>query len=203
MRYEANHKEQSRAVIVRSAAAQLRARGVEAVRLEDVMRSAGMTNGGFYKHFSGKDEVIVEAIANALAEVAERFASQLGGLPRDKALRRLIEAYLSEEHLRNPERGCAVAALGSEITRLPAPMKRRVGKALKSYEERLAPLMPGETREDRHAAFLILFSSMAGCLTAARSAADRPKQKAILAGGRAFFIRVFCETDRALQGVWR
>jgi TetR/AcrR family transcriptional repressor of nem operon len=203
MRYRADHKEQSRAVIVRSAAAQLRARGVEAVRLEDVMRSAGMTNGGFYKHFSGKDEIIVEAIGNALAEVAQRFASQSLGLPRGEALRRLIDAYLSEEHLRNPERGCAVAALGSEITRLPAPMKRRIGKALESYEERLAPLMPGETGEERHAAFLILFSSMAGCLTAARSAVDKPKQRAILASGRAFFVRVFCENEQALQGVWK
>ena len=64
MRYELGYKNKSRSLIVRSAAAQLRAKGVEAVRLADMMRAAGMTNGGFYKHFDSKDEIVAEAIGS-------------------------------------------------------------------------------------------------------------------------------------------
>jgi TetR/AcrR family transcriptional regulator, transcriptional repressor for nem operon len=195
MRYGANHKDKSKALIVRSAATQLRAKGVEAVRLADMMQAAGMTNGGFYKHFDNKDELVEEAINSALAELADQLACQVQGMPRRKALRSVIQFYLSDEHLRHPERGCAIAALGSEIARLPLAMKRRVSNALHAYEAHLAHLMPGDSQEQRHTAFLVLFSSMAGCLTAARAEVDEEKRRTILAAGQKFFVQSFCDAD--------
>ncbi len=197
MRYAVDHKEKSRARIVRSAAAQLRARGVEAVRLADVMNAVGMTNGGFYKHFENKDEIVEEAISSALADLAERLASAVRAIPRREGLRRVIEFYLSDEHVRHPERGCAIAALGSEIARLPSRMKRRVGEARHAYEARLSHLMPGDSDEQRHTAFLVLFSSMAGCLTAARAEVDEGERRRILAAGREFFVDAFCGAHRS------
>jgi len=204
MRYELGYKNKSRSLIVRSAAAQLRAKGVEAVRLADMMRAAGMTNGGFYKHFDSKDEIVAEAIGCALAEVADQLLSKVQGLPRGKALRAVIEFYLSEEHLRHPERGCAIAALGSELARMSLNMKRRVSGALQAYEERLLYLMPGDSDLQRRTAFLVLFSSMAGCLTAARAEVDDQKRRSILTAGLAFFARAFCRTDSGvLQESWQ
>jgi len=203
MRYELGHKNKSRALIVRSAADQLRAKGVEAVRLADMMRAAGMTNGGFYKHFDSKDEIVVEAIRCALTEVAEQLVSKVQGLPRREALRAVIESYLSEEHLRHPERGCAIAALGSELARMPQNLKRRVSRALQAYEERLLPFMPGDSEGQRNTAFRVLFSSMAGCLTAARAEADEQKRHEMLAAGRSFFVQSFCGNNNgALQEAW-
>jgi len=200
MRYEVGHKDKSRHLIVRSAATQLRLKGMEAVRLEDVMHAAGMTNGGFYKHFGSKDEIVLAAISSALMEVAEQLTSKVQGVPRREALRSVIEFYLSEEHLQHPENGCAVAALGSELARMPRRMKRRVSDALEVYEEQLSPLMPGESDEQRHTAFLVLFSSMAGCLTAARAEVDEEKRRKILEAGRKFFVQSFCEADgKSLQ----
>lgn len=204
MRYENDHKDRSRAHIVGSAAAQLRAKGLESVRLADMMHAAGMTNGGFYKHFKNKDEVVVEAIARALTEVAEQLMGKVQDLPRGDALRTVIELYLNERHLRHPERGCAVAALGSELARMPLRLKRRVSAALDDYEEKLSALLPGDSHEQRHTAFLVLFSSMAGCLTAARAEADEQKRSKILAAGRRFFIHAFCRTEAtSLQEIWQ
>lgn len=148
--------------------------------------------------------VVVEAIRCALAEVAEQLVSTVQGLPRREALKAVIEFYLSEEHLRHPEHGCAIAALGSELARMPQRMKRRVSRALRAYEERLLPLMPGDSEEQRNTAFRVLFSSMAGCLTAARAEADEQKRREILAAGRSFFVQSFCRTGSGvLQEAWQ
>jgi TetR/AcrR family transcriptional regulator, transcriptional repressor for nem operon len=204
MRYAIDHKDKSRSLIVRSAATQLRAKGVEGVRLADMMQAAGMTNGGFYKHFASKDEIVVEAIRGALTEVAEQLTSKVHSLPRRQALRAIVEFYLSEEHLQHPEHGCAMAALGSELARMPLRLKRRVSKALEAYEQRLYPLIPGDSDAQRHTAFLVLFSSMAGCLTAARAEADEQKRSKILSAGRTFFVRAFCGVEgKSLKEEWQ
>ena len=203
MRYATDHKDKSRALIIQSAATQLRAKGV-AVRLADMMRAAGMTNGGFYKHFNSKDEIVVEAIGSALTGVAKELTSRVHGVPRPEALRAVIEFYLSETHLQHPEHGCAIAALGSELARLPLRLKRRVSEALDAYEECLSPLMPGDSDTQRHTAFLVLFSSMAGCLTAARAEADQQKRSNILSAGRTFFVRAFCGAEgKSLKEEWQ
>jgi TetR/AcrR family transcriptional regulator, transcriptional repressor for nem operon len=104
----------------------------------------------------------------------------------------------------HPEDGCAMAALGSELARMPLQLRRRVNDALNAYEERLSPLMPGDSDEQRHTAFLVLFSSMAGCLTTARAEANREKRSRILAAGRKFFVDAFCGSARkSLEETWQ
>jgi TetR/AcrR family transcriptional repressor of nem operon len=92
----------------------------------------------------------------------------------------------------HPDLGCALAAMGTEMARMPRGMKLAVSKALDAYAERLDFLMPGETAAQRSAAFLVLFPSMAGCITAARAHASKERQRQILAAGRSFFERSFC-----------
>lgn len=192
MRYETDHKERSRERILHSAAKELRRRGLDVVRVTDVMTAAGMTNGGFYKHFENKEHLAREAVTRALAEVAGDLLRQVEGLPRGEALAKVIALYLSEEHLDHPDSGCAIAALGTEIARLPGPAKSAVSDAIDEYGNRLRHLMPGETDGERQSAFLVLFSSMAGCVMAARTHADRGRQRQILASARSFFVQSFC-----------
>ncbi len=192
MRYHVKHKEESRARILDSAAKQFRAGGVETVRVADVMNAAHLTHGGFYKHFADKDELLHEAIRTALSEVSAQLARLTEGLSRNESLRTVIHFYLSEEHLQHPELGCALASLGTEMARMPKPMKRQVSLALDAYAERLSYLMPGNSEEERRSAFLVLFPSMAGCLMTARAHHSPERQQQILLAGRAFFISAFC-----------
>lgn len=165
------------------------------------MTAAGMTNGGFYKHFESKDHLVREAIGSALREVSEKLVQRTAGMPRKQALQCVIEFYLSDMHLDHPDLGCALAALGTEIPRLPQPVRRAAGKALDDYGSRLRHLMPGESDEERQASFLVLFSSMAGCVMTARAYSDKKRRRQILEAARPFFIHAFCEAP-ALQ-VWR
>lgn len=192
MRFSADHKRESRQRIVRSAATQFRARGAEAVRVADVMQSAGMTHGGFYKHFEDKDELLGDALAAALDDVCTHVERMTNGLTRAAALRAVIAFYLSEEHLEHPEAGCALAALGTEIARMPGRVKSRASAALEGYASRLDVLMPGRTRTQRRNAFLVLFPSMAGCMMTARAYADRKLRRRILTNARTHFTRAFC-----------
>jgi TetR/AcrR family transcriptional repressor of nem operon len=192
MRYAADHKDQSRERIINVAARQFRAKGSENVRVADVMKAAGLTHGGFYKHFSNKDQLLQEAVEEALTQIAAQLRKLADILSRPEALKLVIARYLSEGHMQHPELGCALAAMGTEMARMPRGMKLGISKALDAYADRLDFLMPGETAGQRRAAFLVLFPSMAGCIMAARAHASKERQKQILAAGRTFFEQAFC-----------
>lgn len=159
-----------------------------------------MTHGGFYRHFEGKDELLQQAIKTALSQLSKQIADLARGAPREQALARVIAFYLSEDHLLHPDLGCALAALGSEMARLPRPIKAEVSKALDAYAERLDYLMPGESKQQQRSAFLVLFPSMAGCLMTARAHTSKERQRQVLAGARAFFTRAFCGQTAAACG---
>jgi TetR/AcrR family transcriptional repressor of nem operon len=192
MRYGVKRKEESRDRILSAAGRSFRASGTESVRVSDVMQAVGMTHGGFYKHFSNKEQLVHEAIETALVEVSSALTKMTRGMSRNEALRAVITFYLSEEHMLHPDLGCALAALGTEMARMAPETKAAVSKALDAYADRLSYLMPGKTRAQQRAAFLVLFPSMAGCMMTARAHADRERQLQILAGGRAFFTQAFC-----------
>jgi TetR/AcrR family transcriptional regulator, transcriptional repressor for nem operon len=53
--------------IVEAAAQLFRERGFEGIGVADLMKEAGLTHGGFYGHFSSKEDLIAQASARALA----------------------------------------------------------------------------------------------------------------------------------------
>jgi TetR/AcrR family transcriptional regulator, transcriptional repressor for nem operon len=194
MRYSQGHKAQARARIVETASREFRRRGTE-ISVVDLMKAEGLTHGGFYRHFKGKEALLIEAVEAALDQVASQLLNLTEGAPRHIALKRVIGFYLSEEHMAHPESGCALAALGTEIGRYPRRCRARIASAMDAYRLRLQGLLPGETENERKAQFDVLFPSMAGCLMAARAQADPDRRREILQGGREFFVRAFCNAQ--------
>jgi len=117
MRMSRDATAQSKRRIVEVASTMARERGWEATAIADVMSAAGMTHGGFYKHFASKDDLAAAAVRRAFADVVERFdrrASRDGGPAAIAAYRR---DYLSPSHVDDPGRGCPIAALGPDAFR--------------------------------------------------------------------------------------
>jgi TetR/AcrR family transcriptional repressor of nem operon len=112
-----DHKTRTREKIVQAAAAAFRAGGVANVRLEDVMARAGLTHGGFYAHFSSKEELLREAVKHAGDQTLEKLSKPLSEALDDGRLQAVIDAYLSPGHVAHPEWGCPLATLGPEIVR--------------------------------------------------------------------------------------
>lgn len=113
MRVSNEEKQRSRARILAAASRAFREHGLEGASLSDIMRDAGMTHGGFYKHFADKD-ALVEA---ALTEAFDGFVAPLAQAEDPGALAAFRARYLSRAHRDTPGRGCPIAALASETAR--------------------------------------------------------------------------------------
>ena len=112
---------ENRRAIVAAATQLFREHGVEAVGLNELMKHAGFTQGGFYNHFESKADLVAEVLASALVEGAAEFAKNARA-PVDgstTAFRRYITYYLSRAHRDNIDHGCPVAGFAGDAPRPP------------------------------------------------------------------------------------
>src|SRR6516225_3084278 len=133
MRYPAEHKQQTHERIVRAASRRFRSRGSEGAGIGDLMHDLRLTHGGFYRHFSSKDELYVEAFEQALAEARTRVEKALTQAPPGKELHTIIDSYLDIEHCDDVAGGCPVAALATEIPRQPRKSRERMLQAIRDH----------------------------------------------------------------------
>ena len=176
------------------AARSFREHGGDSSGIGKVMKKAGLTKGGFYRHFESKDDLLVEAVARAFDEMGKAMVQIARSAPEGQALRAIIEHYLSARHANSPGTGCVVSALGPELARRPLSVRRRIEASLEAYREQLLPFVPGQTREEKLAKFKLLFPSMAGVLTMARVTSSSQKRERMLMEARNFFVKSFTET---------
>src|SRR5215468_5779893 len=161
MRYSAEHKRETRERILQTASRHFR-RGGKGVAIADLMSKLKLTHGGFYKHFDSKEELLTEAIRNAFDEIQARFAERVSKAKPGTELRTLIENYLSLEHCANPGEGCPMAALATEIGRLPKSVRAEIDKAIKQRVKRTARFLPGATEAERERNCMALMSGLIG-----------------------------------------
>jgi TetR/AcrR family transcriptional regulator, transcriptional repressor for nem operon len=193
MRYSAEHKAQNHENILSVAARSFREHGEDSSGIGTVMKKVGLTKGGFYRHFESKDDLFVEAVARAFDEMGTGMVEAARSAPDGKALRAMIERYLSTPHVNSPGTGCVIAALGPELARKSKRVRKRIEAAVDGYRERLLPFVPGRTREERLTRCRLLFSSMAGVLTMVRIISDPQMREQRLMEAREFFIKSFAE----------
>ena len=79
MRYDSEHKERTRARVVKEAAKAIRAEGPHRVGVAGVMAKAGLTHGGFYAHFASKDDLVGAAMSQMFDEASVKFDRQTAG----------------------------------------------------------------------------------------------------------------------------
>src|SRR5260370_30745318 len=77
------------------------------------MKSAGLTHGGFYKHFHSKDELVAEALERGLEKSFQAIEHSAG----ERAIAELINEYLSPVHRDDFDNACPLPALGTELCR--------------------------------------------------------------------------------------
>jgi TetR/AcrR family transcriptional repressor of nem operon len=163
MRNSQAEKDKSHVRIVASASRLMRERGVDGASIGDVMNDAGLTHGGFYKHFANKDALMESALGAAFAT----FTAMLDGTPDAASAYR--ELYLSDRHVGNPGRGCPVATVGQDIGRMGSPqLTAAFGRGVDQIVDALAGAMDG-SHEQRRAAAFQQFSMLVGAVVIARA----------------------------------
>lgn len=178
MRRSRIETEQTRKRIVAEASRLYRERGLSAVSVPEVMSAAGLTHGGFYGHFSSKEQLAGAAIAAAFDE---KFAA-LAALPeeqRKQYMQRYLEQYLSKGHIESRGMGCPIAGLASEVSRgedeAQQSMALGVEKSIRALKENLF----GEREEAIQALAL-----MVGGIVLARAAGSEKASTEILKAAR-------------------
>jgi AcrR family transcriptional regulator len=193
MRYPAEHKDRVRAQIVRAASRRFRGQGGEGVAIADLMRELKLTHGGFYRHFSGKEELFNEALMASIEHLQAKMVEVAEAAGPVGAAEAMVRRYLSAEHCANAAEGCPLAALSTEIARHPKSTRAAFDRLLHSHLTAMGRFMPGRTKRERDRMAIVLFAGMAGVLNVARATADETLRDAILEQGRAFFIKTLRE----------
>jgi TetR/AcrR family transcriptional repressor of nem operon len=180
MRYRKDQKQATRQRILEAAGRRFKQDGIDGAGVATVMSDAGLTNGAFYNHFTSKEDLV----ANVLADQLRAQRHSLDAEPSARAgLDAFIRSYLSPQHRDQCAEGCPSAALLDEIARRPAATRQvftdELMRVIDDIGSRLDPTDPEAARTDA----LTLFGLMLGTLQLARALTDRDLSDQLLAHG--------------------
>jgi TetR/AcrR family transcriptional regulator, transcriptional repressor for nem operon len=174
MRKSREEAAETRKRIVRAAAREFREQGIVATGLADLMKAAGLTHGGFYKHFASKDQLVAEATVAAMDSILEELSAH-------PTVNSVVAEYLSTRHRDNPASGCPLAALGDELAR----SDKKARAAATAGFVRLVDVLAGKahTADVRRQA-LVAAVTMIGAVTMSRVVSDSKLSAEILGAAK-------------------
>jgi TetR/AcrR family transcriptional repressor of nem operon len=171
----AEHREQ----ILAAAAKRFREHGFDGISVADLMKEAGLTHGGFYGHFSSKEELVALASLRAMGETVAKWEKVVDEAPGNP-LEALAKSYLSLRHHDHPETGCLLAALGSELARQPSSVRDAVREGQQQFFALLTRIVPGQTKAARKKKAIAVLATMVGGMVLARTVSDPQLRQEIL-----------------------
>jgi TetR/AcrR family transcriptional repressor of nem operon len=171
MRVSREQAEANREKILEAAGTLFRERGFDGTAVDEIMRRAGLTHGGFYGHFGSKDDLAAEACARVMS--GDGWPERISGTP-NPSFGAVIRAYLSPRHRDATGRGCLLAAVGSEVVRQPRSVRRAFTQGLRSRVAALQRLLPDPSAAARQEKSLATMAGLVGALMLSR-AVDDPK----------------------------
>ena len=161
----AKHRQQ----VIQGASELFRERGIDGVNVGELMGAAGLTHGGFYRHFASKDELAGLAAARAISDQAARLTDE----------REFIEGYVSPAHRDDVAHGCVVSALGPELARADEPVREAFVEAYRDFVDSFG---------DREQALATL-ATLVGALVISRATKGDPISDEVLAAARGALLR--------------
>lgn len=191
MRYRPDHKAEIHQQIVKDASRRVRTEGMTGAAVSNVMRDAGLTHGGFYKHFESKDALLLESLREGFSEIADILVHAAERSRPGEEWKAIVKTYLRPEMCDHPGHGCPLPALAPELARASSGMKAEIVAELVKYRDRMLPFMPGRRTADRERAFFAIFSTMTGAIAIARILPTQAARAKVLGSARSFLLRNF------------
>ncbi len=142
MGHSRQDKARSHERIVEIAASRMRESGIAGPGVAELMKAAGLTHGGFYKHFASREDLVGEAVERALRDNEASVATLTAGADdaRD-ALERFVDWYTSTDHRDAPGAGCAVVSLGADVPRADERVRAAYTRQVERYLAHLEVLL--------------------------------------------------------------
>ena len=169
MPYSSNHSKETRTRIVAAARKLFNRNGFDGVTIGDIMKEAGLTHGGFYRHFASKSDLYAEVL-DCFFTNPEWACGWKGMEEFDETAEmapQIIRAYLSNAHFDDVENACPMVALPSDVARASHNAKRAYQAA---FEGMVAILEHGAS--SRNSALAIAALCVGG-MVIARASDDR------------------------------
>lgn len=186
----AEHRE----ALLETARRLLQERGFDGAAVAEISRAAGLTQGALYSQFGSKDALAAEAVRKSFADGAQVWGALRG---KDAiALEALLDAYLCEEHTKDPGTGCALAACVSEIARQDASIGAAYAEGFRRLVETVRQVLPVDaTPDEARSRAVALLCGMVGSVAIARALAksDPELSRSVLAAGREQLLRLATE----------
>ena len=182
MRYGKDHRETTNKRITDIAARRFRKEGLQAVGIAGLMSDAGLTHGGFYSHFKSKEDLTIKALAHALEGSLARLDANARN--NNGGLEALVSAYLHPIHRDEPENGCAIAAIGPELSRRPHESMEVISGLIEQFFDLIERHLPATAPpEKRRQTAMALFGLLVGTLQMSRMMSDEKQKDEVLKSG--------------------
>ena len=179
--------------IVRQASIRFREAGIDGIGVADLMKDAGLTHGGFYRHFSSRDELVAEAVECALKDGGRAVtAIATSKLSRPAILAALIDAYLSVAHRDGLASSCAVTTLAGDVARSNERSRAAYAAQVGVYLEVLTKLISDEKQKSTRAKAIVALSTLVGAVSISRAVNNEKLSKEILKSATAELKSLLC-----------
>ena len=184
MRYDAEHRQQTREKVVRKAAEAIREFGPDKISVADLMAKAGLTHGGFYAHFKSKDDLVSEAISYIFNERYQALQQILEDDGPSEGLSAYIDMYLSTPHRNRRDKGCPLAALISDLARMSTAVRKRFDADISGQTNLIAAALKAMNQSQPDALAASVLAELVGAVAIARSVSNEEASERILDAAR-------------------
>ncbi|MEH0294403.1 TetR/AcrR family transcriptional regulator [Agrobacterium sp. CCNWLW71] len=178
MRVSRAQAEQNRDRIITVASRLFREHGFDGIGLKDLMKGAGLTQGGFYKQFTSKDDLAALASRRALESATRRWSA--AAADTSDPLEAVMAFYLSKDHRGEKAEGCPLVALGADAARQSADVRRPFEDGIRAHFEILDELMGDADSSSPSEKAIAILSMMVGAVTLSRIIEDESLSERVL-----------------------
>ncbi len=181
MRYGKNHKEESRAKILKAVGTGFRQSGFSGIGVDGLAKTAGVTSGAFYGYFKSKDAAFKEAVIVGLADLEKGILAfrEKHGADWTQAFARF---YLSEKRTCELGEGCALPIFSPEMERAAPAVRRAYTESMSRVVNAVADGLAFSKPEERSRRAWAYLGLLAGGVTLARSLPDAELSATVAAG---------------------
>jgi TetR/AcrR family transcriptional repressor of nem operon len=182
MRHSKAEKTKTHKRIVALASRRFREQGLAGIGIADLMKEAGLTVGGFYKHFTSRDALVTEAVGSALELWKNQVDAAASGGP-SVSYESLVDEYLSDTHRNHPGAGCPVGALAGDLARSDKRTRAVVSRKIRENIELLVTLIRKTKKMDEDGArsqAILTYCALVGAVGMARAVLDEELSREIL-----------------------
>lgn len=177
-------KERTRARILDEAAKAMREHGSDGIGVAALMKRAGLTHGGFYAHFTDRDDLVAHAVDRMFQDSGALLDHHLSRSDAARGLAALIDYYLSDEARRRTDGGCPLPGLSGESARMPPAARERFGRGIEGFRSALADALAAVGAAEPTKLASSVLAEMVGAMSLARALDDDEAAGAVLEASR-------------------